>query len=255
MTLEVGKTDNYGREVANVHLDAENVVIYETANKLVMSCDGDLKEKETQYSELIAILSKTNSASKDFTFPFSNFKGSVASDLTRGVTGNYQEAVSSLNTTLSRINKIKTLMARVAYWLTLIIPFSLVFGFFLYFEKGENYSQKITPTLIFALKCAVLGMLGGAISATIQIHNLDVDIEAPQRGIITLALSRLFLAASTGFASFYVLESGLFGILSSPKGASGYYAIAMIAGFSEHFVPNLLVQFAKDKTASSTKTS
>lgn len=212
--------------------------------KIQSSCTSG---KQESYSKLIALLARINAETNDFESCYLKYRPVAISLIMVGVNKDYSEAETGLEELIGTIKRLKRMKARGRYWLTMVIPFLVLFGVFTYNEYGVDYSTIPLDGFSLALKCIVFGLLGGVISTTFQLHKMDIDIESPRRGVCTLAASRLFLAAASGFASFYLLKSGVFGMLHPPKNIGGYYTIALIAGFSEHYVPNMLVQIAKEK--------
>jgi len=237
-------------EIQKTYLQTADVVFGEIDGKLKIHTTCAVDKQQT-YSKLISLLSRINAETNHFETCYSKYKAIAISHVMVGISKDYDEAEKGLGELIATIQRLKRMKARGRYWLTMVIPFLLLFGVFAYYEYGAEYSSMSIEGFGLALKCLVFGVLGGVISATFQLHKMNIDIESPKRGVLTLAASRLFLAAATGFASFYLLKSGIFGMLHPPKNIGGYYTIALIAGFSEHYVPNMLIQISKAKKAES----
>ncbi|WP_320005685.1 hypothetical protein [Maridesulfovibrio sp.] len=244
-TIVVEKKDPHGDKITHIYHVGKNIALYIAGENLKLyTKSSDPVEKE-QHAKLVALLTSIRAETEDFKSPYEKYQPIVASALLKGITVKGHNTTKELKIILDKIKRIKISKARIMYWLSIAVPFMVFFSVYCYYEYDTLFNAPLEKNLVLAFKCALYGMLGGTISATFQIHNLNLDIESPQKSNIVLALSRVFLAAASGFASFFIINSGLFGLLKTPVGICGYYSIAIIAGFSEKYIPNLLISWEK----------
>ena len=101
--------------------------------------------------------------------------------------------------------------------------------------------------LLFTI--ATFGSLGGFLSVSINVNKLDLDIDGGANIQILTGFSRIFISMISSLIIFVIIKSDLaLGIINDVKNNNIFYALAVISGFSETFVPNIIKNIESEKT-------
>ena len=121
----------------------------------------------------------------------------------------------------------------------LIVVLNIIAALFL------KYNTNITndPGFWIYSKMALWGSFGGFLSITYKLNKYEYDFNAS--GLIRLlsAVSRIFIAMLSGLFMLALIKSNIaLGFLSTLSSSNPFvlYCFAVLAGFSESFVPDLL---------------
>lgn len=241
--IALNKKDHVGDTVTKIFLQTNCCVIYATGTNLKFL--SFKQPAPTHYNDLISRLAQLRAETNSFSKHYASFRDITAVALMKGVVHSGEAAVSELDKIITRVTQIKTITARAKYWLTLAIPSLVTLIVFIAFNLETDYSAPVEKNYVLALKCACFGIVGGLLSATAKLHKTNIDIEAPWWWVFVLSSSRIILAALSGLAAFFLVDSGFIGMLRSPQTLGGYFAISMLAGFSEHYITNMFIQVGK----------
>jgi hypothetical protein len=92
---------------------------------------------------------------------------------------------------------------------------------------------------LYYFKIAVLGSVGGFISIAIKVSRSDINFDKSYQLQIFSAISREFIGIFSALAIYLFIKSGLvIGMLTASNNVYVFYAFAVLAGFSESFVPD-----------------
>ncbi len=166
--------------------------------------------------------------------------------LASGLDGHEEQAFKALDDLERQIRNYLETSGRTHYLVTSTILLVLTgmvwvvslslssFSDLQFFQAGqsfENYQIQI--------KMVLLGGLGGWLSLLQGYRSLDTQGEDSFVVNFALASARILTAMICGLVSYWMIEADLFlGIIQ--KSPAGYNVIAVLAGFSERMVPNLL---------------
>lgn len=118
----------------------------------------------------------------------------------------------------------------------------------------------IVPLLgpdLLLLKVVVCGALGAFLSVCLSIQQLEIDPETPRKVNRISGITRLVIGMSAGLVVYLAIGAGLVladglslevadGEQLSAKVTAGILLLAVVAGFSEGFVPNILRRVGGD---------
>ncbi len=112
---------------------------------------------------------------------------------------------------------------------TVVKNYEFFFGKFIY--------QKII--ILFYIAC--FGSIGGFLSISINIKKIKFNPHEKKRTYILNSIIRMSIAVVAGLVSYILLKSNFInGIIEKNINNYTYYSIAILSGFSEKFIPNLL---------------
>ena len=100
--------------------------------------------------------------------------------------------------------------------------------------------------LIPYLKIMLYGSLGGFISVTISIRTLDLDFNFYNWSQLIYGAFRIVIAIISAIISFLLVKSDIIFTNLDSENMYLYYVIAVMAGFSETWIPNTLKKMDKD---------
>ena len=136
-----------------------------------------------------------------------------------------------------RLIRLRCLQTRLNYLFsaafTASVPFVMVMliKFFNLFPSLPEFSLY---SKIFAF-----GALGGFLSVSLNVWQLDVDLDAGRVFNFAAGCSRIFIAIAAAFVAYYAIRAKLiFGTIQDNH--YGTYVALIVAGFSESFIPNIL---------------
>lgn len=151
------------------------------------------------------------------------------------------EALVILNNVEKKVLYIKELSGKLSYMLgsLMLLMNNLLVSLLLIFKYESNIPH-IEKRVIFIWFVATFGSLGGFLSISINLKNYLVDYEA---GILINMLAGVTRILISMIASIFILMVIKSNLLLGIIGESSHYAVfafAILAGFSESFVPNTL---------------
>lgn|GEM_PF-6207544 len=91
---------------------------------------------------------------------------------------------------------------------------------------------------LFYLKIASLGGIGGFISIAIKVSRSDMNFDKNKTLQVLSAVSREFIGIFSALAIYLFIKANLVIGIMSTAGPYVFYAFAVLAGFSETFVPD-----------------
>jgi len=99
----------------------------------------------------------------------------------------------------------------------------------------------VLPETVFVAWVVACGSLGSFLSVSLNLTGLQVDPEAPRLMTTVSAVSRIVIGMIGAAFILLVIKGNLvLGILADVKNPAAILAVAVVAGFSETFVPNVL---------------
>ena len=149
--------------------------------------------------------------------------------------GNTEIANKICNKILSISCSFRKNTARLYYLVSClaVVALLLIFSFVQDVYIQSNYLEPY-------LKLMFYGSLGGFVSVSMSIKKLDLDIDYFSWSHTVYGVFRIIISMASAIISYLLIKSGL--ILSNLETGNIYiyYLFAVVAGFSESFIPNLL---------------
>lgn len=179
------------------------------------------------YSLLPETLSKTESINR-----------LVARAITANIVGHYEDAKQILAQAEDRLVKLKTIQGRLQYTLSALALVLIVFMISL-------FNGLATAPILFNI--VLLGSLGGVLSIALGFSSLEIDLDASDRVNCLIGCSRILIAIAASVFSYFAIRTDVaFSFVAKAPDNSGFYMVAMVAGFAEMLVPNIMSNLMKE---------
>lgn len=237
-----GGVDLQGAKIDHVYVTDINYVIYRTSEGIKYYIYDDyLPEEERIYWKRVVGIGPQLGRIYSLQPEELNSVESINRQIVRGVNqsleGNNEEARSILQDAEDRLIRLRCLQGRLQYLfsagLIAFIPITLVICHEI-FPYCANNTQ-----LLHFLKIATCGALGGFFSVSLSVWNLKVDVDASRMLNFAAGGSRILIAIVAAIFTYFAIKSKL--ILGALDDESyGIFVAAIISGFSETFVPNII---------------
>ncbi|MGO4470124.1 hypothetical protein, partial [Pseudoduganella sp. RAF53_2] len=247
---KVGGLDNDGLKVIKIYTKFPGYVIYRTENAIRIDINDKHPDKEKylechyrigmplarMYSLLPENLSTTESINR-----------LVARAMTLNVGGHVEDAKAVLKHAESRLVKLKTVEGRLQYSLS---AFCLVLLAFLVSQFDFLGSRQILAQVI------ACGALGGLLSIVVGYKTLTIDVDADLTTNRLVGGSRIVIAAIASLFVYFAIKANVaFSFVKDQPDQYGIFMFAMVAGFIEMLVPNIMNNLAKDAKVSAEGTA
>ena len=253
--LKVGTKDNLGNKIVQVLAAGNEYAIYEVDdtdinNRLRIFIDGHTDESEQKLAERFVRVKQRYIEAKGLLYRSTNFgmmKNRVAHALASSlssdeVDGNkeFQDLIEAINEENKRATK-----SRIFYSLPALIGTIAAAILAMYFMEWRQ-----TNAPAWQIICVVLGsFLGGALSIFSGLKKYRFEENQNPRYYFMIGLERLFLACVAGTVAYVAIKSG---VIFQQLDGNNYWTfilIVVVAGFSESFIPGVLVKISTKKGA------
>jgi len=259
--LKVGERDIHNEIIKRIFAVAEGFAIYEIDsqknNLLKVYTDDKNKEVKirfdkirTEYNKVRSLLYKTDNDH--------DIKSVIAAILANALSGNVRKArkefkllQEDINTEFINkfVNKLFFLFTNITICLTCI-----AFSVYIYLYNPLFSTHTSIRNLIFMLTCA---SIGGAFSLSYKLNNIKIAKGTKPIMYIFYGAERTFISIAAGFILFLAIKADfVFAfadnniVKDDPNKISDMFKLfflATLAGFSETFIPDLLVSLEKRK--------
>lgn len=239
---KTGALDNDGIVVQKIYTKSKGFVIYRTNSAIRLDMDDDHPEMNTYMANHFKIgvdLARIYSWLPEDLSWSEPINKQIARAMTTNVAGNHSEAKMMLDHAEERIIKLKIIQGRIHYTLS---SFMVVFVISLATLLFAIYSTDIL------LKVMLCGALGGVLSIAVGYNSLNIDIDASWKTNSLIGGSRIVIAVIASLFAFFAIQSGIaFSFIRESESTFGIFLIAMVAGFAEMLVPNMMNNLASEK--------
>lgn len=241
-----GDKDPLGREIIEVYFSSDGkYFIYHIGDYSlqIVAVDGTPISKNAKangiYMRILDYLASNSELKKKYT-------RSLAFAVKTFYDGDIDVAIHSLESTLENITRSLKRKAESAYIggaliLVLIAPIA----YFITYRVGLVYQAEGLNALGQMIFCAVVfSALGGFLSVTLNVRNLDVDVQNSFRTIMFYGAQRIIIAMISGIFIYFLIASKIFlAFFEDIQNNNIYYVAFFLCGFSERLVPNLMLNF------------
>ncbi len=253
----VGKKDDNGYEILSVFSKTDDWVIYEIKTPqvidslkiLIYTIDPDDPKKIIDNFNRIRIAFIKFKGVLYKIQDYSSYKALAAHLLAHGLSGKVDDVIGQFDDLVNEIDteyadlfkkRLTYLRTALAFVLLNIILSLLVYANTLF------SSMPLIRTLIFV---STGGSIGGFISVSRNLKKTIFEKGVGTGIYITYALERIFISIFAAVVIYFAISSNLiFGAVKKLEPAIyGYLAFAIVAGFSETLVPNLLIRLENKK--------
>jgi hypothetical protein len=236
--FRVGAADHLGRRVDQIYSVEEGYVIYLTSNAVACFIDdAHLPKAErtvhARFVQLAPDLSRLYALQPGRLWRKESINRQLARALGLCLEGNNSAARDILGHVERRLAGIRRIEGRLQYQFTCLAVVTIVLGFLF---GASRHFPNATPVL----SAIGSGLLGGFFSVSLGLSRIQIEAEATWLANAMAAFSRLSIAAVAAIFAYYGVKAKIiFGNLDANSNAI-LPAIAMLSGFSETFVPNVL---------------
>ena len=162
--------------------------------------------------------------------------------MTQCFEGNLDVSKKLLVDATRRLIRLRCIQTRLNYLFsaafTASVPFVMVM-LIRFFNLFPSF-----PEFAFYSKIFAFGALGGFLSVSLNVWQLEVDLDAGRVFNFAAGCSRIFIAVAAAFVAYYAIKAKLiFGTMQDNH--YGTYVALIVAGFSENFIPNILSNFSE----------
>jgi len=238
---KIENVDNDGCAVKKIYAKSPEYVIYRTDSAIRIDMDDDspkLKEYSSNHYKIGVDLARIYSWLPENLSWSEPINKQIARAMTTNVAGNYEDAKKMLSHAEDRIIKLKTIHGRLQYTLSAFTLVLLVFVISRFLSSSESS--------IFA-NVMLCGALGGVLSIAIGFRTLNVDVDSNWQTNCLIGGSRIVIAITASLFSYFAIKSDIaFSFVNKIDSNYGIYMIAMVSGFVEMLIPNIMNNLAKD---------
>jgi hypothetical protein len=251
---KLGILDNDGKKVRKIYSKAPGYIVYRTDNSIRLDIDDahpKLEEYASNHYKLSVELAKIYSLLPEVLSHTESINRLVGRAITMNVAGHCDDAKTVLKQAEARLIKLNTIQGRLQYTfgafflgfvIFLISLFPSLSTFF-----GKSWQVNFHKDFQLFSNVILCGALGGILSIAISYRTLYVDIYADSSTNRLIGFSRIAIAAIASIFVFFAIKAKLvFAFVNEQPDFNGFYAFAMIAGFIEMFVPNIMNNLAKE---------
>ena len=251
-----GSTDPDGTKIEVVYTRTDEYVIYRGKKGKIQYyiADENVPKEERIYAQ--RILEIGSEMAKIYSLQPEELRGvelintQIGRAMSQCIEGRIDAAKNLLKDATRRLIRLRCLQTRLNYLLaaaiTALIPFIILmliklFNLFSNFPEISLYSKILT-----------FGALGGFLSVSLNVWQLDVDLDAGRIFNFAAGCSRIFIAVAAAFVAYFAIKAKL--ILGTiQENHYGTYVALIAAGFSESFIPNILGNLSQKETEKETE--
>lgn len=243
---KIGGRDNDGKEVHKIYTKAQGYVIYRTDNAIRIDLDDDdpnLAAYSANHYKIGVQLARLYSLLPEELCSTESINRLVGRAITLNIAGCHEDARMVLRHAESRLVKLKTIQGRLQYTASAFLFALFIFAGSLLKDFGKN--QIIAQVM-------VCGALGGLLSIVVGYRKLNIDVDAGRTTNCLIGLSRIVIAIIASVFVFFAIKANvIFSFVNAQPESHGIFMLAMVAGFVEMLVPNIMNNLAKDAKISS----
>jgi hypothetical protein len=252
----VGSFDSRGREILEVYWATKDYVIFRHASGISPHFSDVDKLADSQrktYGNIGPLLSGVNALRSGLILKTVSIDREIARAVAQALEGNVENASEILTAVRKRLLGLISTRGRLQYQLSAFV-FMMIVGAVTWWYTTTMVSSTQSG-LIIVLKVAVCGAIGGFLSVSMTVKTLDIDPDSDWKVNSLAGASRIIIALIGSIFIYFAIKSKLvLGSVDLLSPIEAAYALAIAAGFSETFVPNILQKVSDpDKNVKSTK--
>lgn len=183
-----------------------------------------------------------------------SIKYRIAHILSHAIGGKVEEANKQFDELMQEIeDEYAGLFRHRLYYLLSalgVVFLCIFFSIVVYHWKLFSDSEFVTLTYV-----CTMAAIGGFISISRRMKKIEFEKGVKDWLFIMYGSERIFIAVAGGVISYLAIKSNLIGgiVQELPKPVFGYMFFATLSGFSETFIPNLLIRVESKETCGISK--
>jgi hypothetical protein len=253
--FRVNGVDNAGEKVLRIYYKNQRYVIYRTQEVVHVDIDDDCEDVISlvaKHAEILLELTQVDAILPARINGIEGINRQIARSITQNFEGSQLHAKANLTDALERVRRLRLVRGRLQYVFSslaaTIMVVAAVFASKLLIYEGQSW---VSAQSALYMRIAACGAMGGFLSIALGFRGLEIETDANWLTNCLVGGSRILIAVMAGVFSFFVIRSGIaLQVLTNrnESGPYGLYALAMIAGFSERLVPNLMENLGRQSS-------
>jgi len=233
-------------EIFSVHTD---YIIYKAKGdyKIIDYADETSLIYEKNLNKLAFLRAKLDACLSNKS-AYKRFRNQIAIFYKQCLLGNEDVANKLYDKIINDANLFKYYTARLIYMFSCVIALAILLSscYFLRHNSYINFSPLFLKVMIF-------GGLGGFISVAISIKKIDLDVDFFNWSQLVYGILRIIIAIICAIILYILIKSG-FLLKEFQNQKYVFFLFAIVAGFSETFVPNILKKVESKEVSNTTET-
>lgn len=238
---KAGIKDNDDEEVIKIYAKSLSFIVYRTDRAIRIDIDDEHSDAQSignRHYGLSVNLARIYSLLPENLSSSESINRLVARAITANAAGRPEDAKQILAQAEDRLIKLKTIQGRLRYTLSALTLVLIVFVISL-------CNGLASAPILFNI--ILLGSLGGVLSIAIGFSSLEIDLDASNTVNCLIGCSRILIAIAASIFSYYAIRTDVaFSFVANAPDSSGFYMIAMVAGFAEMLIPNIMSNLMKE---------
>ena len=264
--IRVGGKDQSDRDVAWVYWSTKDYAIYQwskeapaetfwqrwtTRRECGISPHFGHPEQRIAYAQIGCDLSRIHALQHGRLARRESVNREIARAVALALEGHQDEAKAILAHLKARLVNMRNIEGRASYLgacMSAMLFFLAVLVVAVQVDPANRFVGVFGNDLML-LKVATCGALGAFLSVCLRIKQLEIDPETPRKVNRVSGITRLVIGIAAGIVVYLAIGSGLVlsalgqgGQEAKEAATAGVLLLAVVAGFSEGFVPNILLK-------------
>ncbi|WP_186349159.1 hypothetical protein [Pseudomonas fragi] len=238
---KVNIKDNDKEKVTKIYSKSLSFIVYRTERAIRIDIDDEHKDAKVlgeRHYKLSVSLARIYSLLPETLSKSESINRLVARAITANVVGLHEDAQQILAQAEDRLVKLKTIQGRLQYTLSALALVVIVF-------MVSLLNGLASAPILFNI--VLLGSLGGVLSIALGFSSLEIDLDASGKVNCLIGCSRILIAIAASVFSYFAIRTDVaFSFVAKAPDNSGFYMIAMVAGFAEMLIPNIMSNLMKE---------
>lgn len=238
---KAGIKDNDDEKVIKIYAKSLSFIVYRTDRAIRIDIDDehlDAQSIGSRHYGLSVDLARIYSLLPEILSNSESINRLVARAITANAAGRPEDAKQILAQAEDRLVKLKTIQGRLRYTLSALTLVLIVFVI--------SLCNGLTDAPIL-FNIILLGSLGGVLSIALGFSSLEIDLDASNKVNCLIGCSRILIAIAASIFSYFAIQTDVaFSFVANAPDNSGFYMIAMVAGFAEMLIPNIMSNLMKE---------
>ena len=227
-----------GHEIKSIFASANNYIVYSAKQSRKAVSFFHRGYPEDTFRPVAALLTQINGMRKRLS-NCNRYNSNVAAAYVECLSRNPENAIQILETVKQQIERDFIHEAKIGYLKIFLGLILLNVSISLFFFYTKNYIQYDLLREYFTV--ATFGSFGGFLSTMYKINRLSFENEDNKSLLFFLSISRVILSMLSSVIIYILIKSNIIlGILNKAENIYVYYIFAVVAGFSETFIPDIL---------------
>jgi len=247
--FRINENDNSGEKIERIYSHGQDYVVYRTKRTICVDYDDEsvgLDAFLDNHSKLSVDLARVYSWLPENLNKSETINRQIARSVAVNILGKYDQAKIMLDHAEERIKKLKTISGRLEYTFSSFGVAVIALIIMIIFNVSDTYGYELFSSYYIYSKIAFFGALGGIISVSLGFPKLEIDIDANTTTNFMIGSSRIVISIAAAIFSYFAIKSGVaFSFLAENGQKHGVIVVAMVAGFSEMLIPNIMTNISK----------